>query len=96
GLDGKNVLDLAIAMPTGHYATTGSGTTYGWGSGGLVTGAIAPVPSLSKATKVSVAWQHACAVVSGKIVCWGDNAAGALGDGTTTAHGLPARVKADF
>ena len=95
-LAGKNVLDLAIGMPTGHYATTGSGTTYGWGTDGLGTGAVAPVASLAKATHVTLGWQHACAVLGGKVLCWGTDTSGALGDGTTTGHAAPAPVAAPF
>jgi hypothetical protein len=95
-LAGKSVLDIAIGLPTGHYATTGNGTTYGWGTAGLVTGAVAPVPSLNKATRITLGWKHACAVVAGKVVCWGDDPDGALGDGTTSPHASPAPVKASF
>ena len=95
-LAGKGVIDIAVGMPTGHYATTGSGTTYGWGTDGLGKGAVAPVPSLAKATHVTLGWQHACAVVSGKVLCWGDDTNGALGDGTTNPHASPAPLSAPF
>jgi alpha-tubulin suppressor-like RCC1 family protein len=38
-------------------------------------------------------WSITCALgVSGQAYCWGDNSAGALGDGTTTDHASPALV----
>lgn len=91
-LKGKGVRDLAISMPRGHFALTG-GTAYGWGTGGLVKGAVAPVPELVGATSASVSFAHACAIVSGAVLCWGVDDSGALGDGTTTPHAAPAPVK---
>jgi alpha-tubulin suppressor-like RCC1 family protein len=46
-----------------------------------------------KATKLAVASQHACAVTSaGTLRCWGENSAGALGDGTTQNRVVPVEV----
>ena len=36
--------------------------------------------------------QHTCAIGGGVLSCWGANALGQLGDGTTTPHGTPAAV----
>ncbi len=94
-LRGKGVRDLAISMPRGHFALTGD-TTYGWGTGGLVKGAVAPVPALAGATSASVSFAHACAIVSGAVLCWGQDDNGALGDGTNTPHEAPAPVKWPF
>ena len=93
GLQGKGVVDVAAGMPLGHYAWTRTGVTYGWGTAGLSIGPIAAVPSLSGASAVSVGWEHACALISGAIVCWGDGSAGALGDGTNASHATPTKVK---
>jgi alpha-tubulin suppressor-like RCC1 family protein len=41
---------------------------------------------------VSAGWYHTCAVVWGGAQCWGNGDYGALGDGTTTDHNLPANV----
>jgi alpha-tubulin suppressor-like RCC1 family protein len=39
----------------------------------------------SFANDVSVGQTHACAIVSGKAYCWGDNSSGQLGNGTQTS-----------
>jgi hypothetical protein len=46
------------------------------------------------ATQVAVGSGHACAIVNGgkNIVCWGDNTAGQLGDGTTVSLSTSPRV----
>lgn len=44
----------------------------------------------SGVTAISTGEQHACAIVSGgEVWCWGNNALGALGDGTNTSTGAP-------
>ena len=47
------------------------------------------------ATQFSVGNSHACAVLknSGKVACWGNNASGQLGDGTTTNRTAPVETK---
>jgi len=50
--------------------------------------------SISKATAVAIGWAHACVILSdGKVMCWGDNSTGQLGDGTTTNSTTPIKVK---
>lgn len=51
------------------------------------------IPSLTDATSVSAGDAHTCARhATGQVSCWGENAAGQLGDGTTSARALPTRV----
>ncbi|MBI2388231.1 MAG: hypothetical protein HYV09_01330 [Deltaproteobacteria bacterium] len=51
------------------------------------------VEGLPAVTALDVGDDHACAIGNDRSVwCWGNNAHGALGDGTTTSHAQPARV----
>ena len=47
-----------------------------WGN---AKGVINATPNLQNVTDLSAYWHHACAVASGKVVCWGDNSYGQLG-----------------
>jgi alpha-tubulin suppressor-like RCC1 family protein len=54
----------------------------------------APVLDLADAVELAVGRQHACArKASGSIVCWGFNADGQLGDGTTQDRAVPTPVR---
>jgi hypothetical protein len=54
-----------------------------------------PVAGIQGATQISAGWRHACArLTTGALRCWGQNASGQLGDGTTTARPVPVPVKA--
>jgi alpha-tubulin suppressor-like RCC1 family protein len=55
----------------------------------------APVPGLTGVLEVAAAADSACVRLSeaGDVRCWGANAAGQLGDGTTAPHDVPMPVK---
>jgi alpha-tubulin suppressor-like RCC1 family protein len=53
-----------------------------------------PVPGLDSVVALSAGLDHACALRrGGTILCWGDNANGGLGDGTTTGSTTPVLVQ---
>jgi alpha-tubulin suppressor-like RCC1 family protein len=51
------------------------------------------LPAGSGVTGVAAAGHHACAVVKGKVMCWGNNWHGQVGDGTYTERTSPVEVK---
>jgi alpha-tubulin suppressor-like RCC1 family protein len=60
----------------------------GGGGGGTDAGAVVE----RRIEMLSVGGDHGCAVVDGAAWCWGRNADGELGDGTTTDAAAPVRV----
>jgi alpha-tubulin suppressor-like RCC1 family protein len=51
------------------------------------------VPSLSSGvTQISAGYQHTCALRRGRVLCWGFNTAGALGNNTTLNSPTPGDV----
>ncbi len=47
---------------------------------------------VSAFTQIAAGGAHTCAIENGAVKCWGDNSAGQLGDGTTTASFVPVAV----
>jgi hypothetical protein len=94
------------AVEAGERQTCGrrtSGRLYCWGSNaygqlgdGTLTSRPAPrlvVGGITDWRTVSVAANHTCALrANGRVYCWGSNARGQLGDGTTTARRSPRLV----
>ncbi len=86
-------------------ALTPSGAAYCWGlgsSGNLGNGSFgtqnAPGPVTMPAgvtfTVISSGVSHVCALTAlGAVYCWGGNASGQLGDGTTSTRSTPVRVQ---
>lgn len=67
------------------WGTTGAGVDYG-----ATATAVTQIPS--GATDIQIGANHICAIVSGDVQCWGDNAEGQLGDGTGVASATPVNV----
>lgn len=94
----------AIAAGGSHScALTSAGAALCWGgnaSGQLGndsttnSAAAVPVTGLGSAVStISLGANHSCAVLAqGQTQCWGDNAIGQLGDGTTTNRATPVQV----
>jgi len=95
-----------VAITAGGYhscAVTGTGAALCWGSNvyaqigdGTTTNRSTPtaVSGLgSGVSAIAAGWSHTCALTSaGAAWCWGDNADGELGDGTTTDRLTPVAV----
>jgi alpha-tubulin suppressor-like RCC1 family protein len=91
-----------------HCGLTDAGAAYCWGlnrSGQLGNGTThdtlrtvpAPVSGGSMFTSIVTGFEHTCALlISGAVQCWGDNAYGQLGDGTTTDRTTPVVVDTDL
>jgi hypothetical protein len=89
-------------------ALTKAGVVYCWGTGddaqlGVVDAggnkignSVTPVKVTllpGPAQAISAAGKHTCALVSGAIYCWGENATGELGDGSTMERPSPVLAK---
>jgi alpha-tubulin suppressor-like RCC1 family protein len=106
GARGDCVAQIAVG---GHHtcARKVDGTLWCWGdntSGQLGGGAVGTfqnrstptqVVMLQAATEIVASYQNTCArAASGVAYCWGNNFAGAVGDGTTNSAGAPTAVSA--
>ncbi len=70
------------------WGGNGSGQT---GSGVYTDGEARPVtvPGITGATAIAAGWSHSCAIVAGgEVRCWGSNAIGQLGNGSTVGSSL--------
>jgi alpha-tubulin suppressor-like RCC1 family protein len=65
------------------------GRVWRWGTGAMEPDA----PSIRGAVRIACGMTHTCVIGSdGSAWCWGNNAYGALGDGTEKSHDQPTRV----
>lgn len=54
----------------------------------------APVVGLADVIQIGAGTDHVCArTTGGKVLCWGDNDHGQLGDGTTQDRSVPTEVQ---
>jgi hypothetical protein len=96
---GSNPRATWLAGGLGTTCAVRDGAVYCWGQPfgirDLYRSIVAPrrVPGLAGVDSVSVLSGSACARIGGRVMCWGDNRWGELGDGTTTERGEPVAVK---
>lgn len=75
----------ALAAGLTHTCALAGGNVHCWGRGQ----AVATVAGVAGATAIAAGTDHTCALVAGGVKCWGANAAGQLGDGSTTPSASP-------
>lgn len=86
--DDAPVTRLAVG-PVRACAKIEPGQVYCWDEWNDPT----PVPELGEVLDLTVGRNHACArLEGGRVACWGENAAGQLGHGATSASGVPVDV----
>jgi alpha-tubulin suppressor-like RCC1 family protein len=103
----KPLLPLRIGISTNNNdacAIGSDGTVECWGSnqygkvGTGTTDAVVATPhvvaGIGPVVDVSVGWSHSCAVTQGaKVMCWGNNERGELGDGTRNNSSTPVEAQ---
>ena len=99
---GSGVTSLSVgnthscAVLTGGAVKCWGGNTYGQLGDGTTVDRLTPVAVVGlpgPVTRVTAGVNHSCAVTaSGSAMCWGDNSAGQLGDGTMASRLTPAAV----
>lgn len=101
----SGVSDVSAISAGGRHTcalgTGGSVTCWGWNRNGqlgdgttnALVGSPVTVSGISKAREVVAGANHSCALRDdGAVLCWGDNADGQLGDGTTAIRPAPVPV----
>ncbi len=86
-----------VELEAGVFSTCvrrASGIVTCWGSDGSGAYRSTPVDvaSVSGALEISVGGHHTCARQAERVVCWGSNSSGQLGDGTTESSATPVAV----
>lgn len=79
------------------FGQLGSGTNIGFTPPNVdasTSSTVFPVPAsgVTGATQVSSGLFHTCAIAAGRVLCWGFNASGQLGDGTLSDAFTPVQV----
>ncbi|MEO9255409.1 MAG: RCC1 repeat-containing protein [Tepidiformaceae bacterium] len=98
----QGIVGGATAVATGYAHTCAviEGGAWCWGvnqDGELGNGTLdSPITTpvqvqglTAGVSTVSSGWSHSCAIIDGGVKCWGDNAAGQLGNGTFIASSVP-------
>jgi alpha-tubulin suppressor-like RCC1 family protein len=89
-------VSCAVVSPGGELRCWGTNTAGQLGVSAAIPRSTTPLSvEIPPVSQVALGeGTHACAVLfDGTVSCWGANAQGQLGDGTTTSHPLPAAVR---
>lgn len=96
GLNGTNPKGLGFPAVQGYDLATGLGSPtctllnqLASGTPLVPVGTALPTPT----APLTMAISYGCAIVSGAVQCWGENASGQLGNGTTNAEPSPVCVQ---
>ncbi len=94
-ISGMATFESILPTPVGTYrlSAAAAGMTTVAGPSFVLSAAAPPAPAASPPIAVSAGVDHTCVVrANGTIWCWGANATGQLGDGTTTRRLVPTQV----
>jgi alpha-tubulin suppressor-like RCC1 family protein len=76
------------------YGQLGNGTSAAWDDDIQMVGQPVPVKGISTARFISAGGLHTCALVShGRVMCWGSNASGQLGQSRLRWSGTPVVIE---